>query len=72
MSFVAVNSEGAPLPGCSERMSEDQAQSFATKYEGYVLRLSADAKLVTTISGDETVVTRRWYEGDTALVPAAA
>jgi hypothetical protein len=53
-------------------MSEDQAQSFATKYEGYVLRLSADAKLVTTISGDETVVTRRWYEGDTALVPAAA
>jgi hypothetical protein len=69
MGYVAVDVEGSPLPGCSNRMSEDQAQSFATKHEGYVLRLSADAELHTTISDDAVSVTRRWFEGDVALVP---
>jgi hypothetical protein len=63
MGYVAVDERGVSLPGCEGLMCEDQAISFARRYEGYVLRVSSQA-----VRGGDA----RWYEGDVALSPVVS
>jgi hypothetical protein len=69
MSYVAVDIEGSPLPGATERMAEDVAQTLATKYQGHVLRVGESAKLLGSLSPDGKTFVSRWYDDGVALVP---